>query len=458
MLARLETRPGHAEPRRPVPVRRRRHQHQRRHRPGRCRQPCRRDPEETGQAHHHPDPADGGGLGVVAGISLAPGDAWNDPAPTWVRIDTDYNVQAWSDRPGPPERNGPHRHRPGHRRARRPQRRLRPHQPRRRLLRTGPRRTGQDRTAEPGHRRLVNPVPRLHRLHPLDALPEPGTRQRHPRAGRRARPVGRDGDGPRRDVRGQRGRRATSSSSRTTSSEPTAPSKPGSTSSSTRPNGPTRCATSSPATSAYNDTVYAPRSTVLSVIQDVADAEFPDSRQRLHLRAARRGRRRPAGSPDVPWPVRPVQPRRRPVQHPDLAARRRRRRRSRRRHRPCLATAGRVARRHASLHVRVCDPDGSRRRPHPGRLRRPVRHRPAAAETKGLRTWCSRKPADPQRRRRPPPPSRKPSCSPTTSSPTTPPHASGSASSPSKPAGPTASTAPPPGRCSAASTSPTSST
>ena len=40
----------------------------------------------------------------MAGISLAPGADWNDPAPTWDRIDDAYNVQAWSiDRGRPNE-------------------------------------------------------------------------------------------------------------------------------------------------------------------------------------------------------------------------------------------------------------------------------------------------------------------------------------------------------------------
>ena len=39
----------------------------------------------------------------MAGISLAPG-VWNDPAPTWDRIDNAYNIQAWSiDRGRPNE-------------------------------------------------------------------------------------------------------------------------------------------------------------------------------------------------------------------------------------------------------------------------------------------------------------------------------------------------------------------
>ena len=211
----------------------------------------------------------------MAGISLAPGDDWNDPAPTW---DTDrqrLQRPGVDDRPGPPQRNVTHRHR--HRppsSSSTAQATSTPPTPAAPTYDLAPLSPSQDRTAKPGHRRLVNPVPRLRLLDPVDALPEPGTRQRHPRARRRARAPGRLRDGPQRRLRRQRRRRQHRLQTKT--STDSTPSRPGSTKCSTRPAGRPRSARSSPATSACRDTVYAPRSTVLSVIQDAADAEFPD--------------------------------------------------------------------------------------------------------------------------------------------------------------------------------------
>ena len=46
----------------------------------------------------------GGRARLMAGISLAPDDDWNVAAPTWERIDDDYNVQSWTiDRGRPNE-------------------------------------------------------------------------------------------------------------------------------------------------------------------------------------------------------------------------------------------------------------------------------------------------------------------------------------------------------------------
>ena len=88
----------------------------------------------------------------MAGISLAPGADWNDPAPTWDRIDNAYNVQAWSiDRGRPNEMS---RTDTGQATVELVDRTgdFDPTNPGGRLRQPRPALPGQDRTAKPGHR------------------------------------------------------------------------------------------------------------------------------------------------------------------------------------------------------------------------------------------------------------------------------------------------------------------
>ena len=307
--------------------------------PASRRQPCRRDPEETRQAHHNPDPADGSGLRLDGRDQPRPRCDWNDPAPTWDRIDNAYNVQSWSiDRGRPNEMSAPTPARPPSSSSTAPATSTPPTPA---APTTGSPRLTQAKielqnqdtdawsTLFRGFVASIRWTPYRSLEHAnvtlelvdglallaacemvpngdfgdsvesgnivfdedldLDAIGrDPATRparthQPGPRSGRLA------GRAPL-DLHRQR-----------------------------RP---------------WGTPAYAPRSTVLSVIQDCADAEFPDAAN-VYI-SGPRGEvgDAPPGVAHVPRPVRPLQPRRRPVRHPHLAARRRPSR-SRRRQTPC---------------------------------------------------------------------------------------------------------------------------
>ena len=265
------------------------------------------------QAHHHPVPRAGSRARLMAGISLAPRSDWNDPAPTWDRIDNDYNVQSWSiDRGRPNEMS-----------------RTDTGQATVELVdRTGdfdPTNTGgafyggtsADRQAKIElQNQDTDAWSTLFRgfIASIRWMPyrSRATRQRHPRAGRRARPVGRLRDGPGRDVRRQR--RRTRHHRLRRGHRHSTPSKPGSTRCSTRPAGPARSAR------IFTGNVGAAEGRVRAPLnRPVGDPgrrrrRVPRRRQRLRqLRVSETSRaehrRRPTRLAHVPRPVRPLQPR-----------------------------------------------------------------------------------------------------------------------------------------------------